>query len=238
MCIVEVISKDKKKSMEVCKLLELEGYETCMCESEKQIKASFSKFNNIRLFVLVLQNARGDDVEDFVKFKENFLPYISNDKKIIISDKGFSGSVTMEQFKKMVEDKQLFFKEKAPNDLAMEERYIKNLSRKVSAYLLGAGFNTKYSGFNYIRDAICYFLLKQESVNNISGTAYAKLAQIHNKNVNSIERNVRVALRANKEMYIKRLRQDFSAKGFIKYLVMDVKNDYNVKCCLEEANLA
>ena len=101
MCIVEVISKDKKKSMEVCKLLELEGYETCMCESEKQIKASFSKFNNIRMFVLILQNARGDDVEDFVKFKENFLPYISNDKKIIISDKGFSGSVTMEQFKKM-----------------------------------------------------------------------------------------------------------------------------------------
>ena len=84
MCIVEVISKDKKKSMEVCKLLELEGYETCMCESEKQIKASFSKFNNIRMFVLILQNARGDDVEDFVKFKENFLPYISNDKKIII----------------------------------------------------------------------------------------------------------------------------------------------------------
>lgn len=237
MCSAQVVSKNKKMSMFICKNLEDMGFDTYVCANEKEIKEALKNVDCIKLFVLVLENANGEEVEEFSKFNENFLHYISKDNKIIISDKQQEGCQTFYQFKKFIEENAKDLKEKIAHCIAKEDKYINTLNKKVANYLINSGFNTKYCGFNYIKDTICYYLLNKQIVKNLSSTAYIFLQEKYNKNLNSLERNIRIALLANKAFYDKLFSVSFSAKGFLKYLVMDVRNDNGIRCYLEKAAL-
>ena len=103
--------------------------------------------------------------------------------------------------------------------------FIKNLSNGVDYYLIQKGFNPKYTGFLYISDIVCYYLLQDKSAQVPSKTVYEYIAKRYEKSLSSINRCVRFAVVSNKANFEGKFNGKFSVKCCLQYLVLDIRNN-------------
>ena len=70
----------------------------------------------------------------------------------------------------------------------------KDITVKLEALLEKASIKPKYIGYNFLKDAIFYCLEENGDVSGICNKVYPYIANKHNTTVNSVERNIRIAL--------------------------------------------
>lgn len=109
--------------------------------------------------------------------------------------------------------------------------YLSKVQGLLNNYLIDIGFDTKYMGYNYLKQALLLCLEDRSMIKSLNANVYPAVAQRYNTNVQNVNRNIRNLIeQTSKNEAFRKNFQKTSNRAIISSILNrfeDVVNDYS-----------